>query len=368
VLLVVFGAGASYDSDPDHRPPPYVPNIRADDLPLREQHRPPLANRLFDNRPQFLQAMGTFPDCQPLIPHLRKPNVAVEQELARIQAEATLYTERHRQLAAIRYYIRLALWECQNRWQGVHQGITNYATFLDAIEPWRAEKKEHVCFVTFNYDFMLEEAMERVLRLHVKDMNSYITWQNYSLFKPHGSVNWGRVVKGIHNPSAAPSHFFGHLIETVRPDGASVTQEYQRCNLDMRPNPDTGAVLFPAISIPVENKDEFSCPPDHVTALRDLLPKVTKMITIGWRATEEDFLKMLLASRSVTVAGIRNPIELLVVTGSKDGAAQTVKNLAAYGLSQDLYQDPDRVRVTDGFTGLINNLQTLGLFLRTGLY
>ncbi|MFZ0296797.1 MAG: hypothetical protein WAM13_00475 [Candidatus Sulfotelmatobacter sp.] len=136
----------------------------------------------------------------------------------------------------------------------------------------------------------------------------------------------------------------------------------------MSPNPNSGAVLFPAISIPVENKDEFSCPPEHITALAGLLPKVTKMITVGWRATEENFLKMLLDSRSVTVAGIRNPIELLVVTGTKDGAVQTVRNLAAYGINQDLFQDPDRVRVADEFTGLISNLQTLGLFLRTGLF
>jgi hypothetical protein len=78
--------------------------------------------------------MGTFPECQPLIPHLRKPGVAVEQELARIQAEATGYPERYRQLAAIRYYLRLELWECQNRWRTVHQGATNYATLPDEIE------------------------------------------------------------------------------------------------------------------------------------------------------------------------------------------------------------------------------------------
>jgi hypothetical protein len=136
----------------------------------------------------------------------------------------------------------------------------------------------------------------------------------------------------------------------------------------MRPAPDTGGMLYPALSIPVEKKDEFSCPSEHVTALEAILPRVTKMITIGWRASEEEFLNMLLASRMVKVAGIRQPVELLVVTGSKEGAEQTVKNLAAYGVNQDMLSDPDRARITDGFTGLINNLDALGTFLRRGLY
>jgi hypothetical protein len=343
--------------------------MRADELPTLEENRPPLANRLFDNRPQFLAAMEAFPECRPLIPHLRRSGVAVERQLARLQVEANTYPERYPQLAAIRYYLRHSLWQCQERWRGVHRGITNYATLLDEIERWRIEKKENVCFVTFNYDFILEDAMAYVLHLQVKNIDSYFSWDNYSLFKPHGSINWGRVIEGMKNSARQnPSAFYQHILNSVRPNNSSVTQRYELCDINMKPKPDTDSMLFPAISIPVENKDEFSCPPEHITALEDLLPKVTKMITIGWRATEENFLKMLLASRSVTVAGIRNPIELLVVTGSKDGAVQTVRNLAAYGINQDLFQDADRVRVTDGFTGLINNLQTLGLFLRTGLF
>jgi hypothetical protein len=241
-------------------------------------------------------------------------------------------------------------------------------TLLDEIERWRAERKEYVCFVTFNYDLMLEEAMGRVLRLEIRDMDSYRKWENYSLFKLHGSVNWGRVVEGLSSEGGSPIRFYQHLIDTVIPGHPYVSERYMRCDIEMRPNPDPGVVLFPALSIPVEKKDEFSCPHAHVTALKEMLPEVTKMITIGWRATEERFLKMLLASRSEVIAGIRQPLELLVVTGSKEGAEQTVKNLAPYGVNQDLYQNPDRARVTAGFTGLINSLETLGVFLRKGLY
>lgn len=361
MLLVVFGAGASYDSDPDHPPRPgYSP-------PNIEYHRPPLANSLFDNRPQFLTAMQLFPECQPLIPRLRKEGVVVEQELAKIETEATEYPERHRQLTAIRYYLRSALLDCQNRWRGIHHGITNYATFLDEIERWRFQNNEQICFVTFNYDTMLEDSMAQVLHLQIRDMDSYRNWDNYSLFKLHGSLNWGRTIEGIKREIGAPSQFYSYLMKSPTP-GRIALGVYQLCDPQMRPQPDRGGMLYPALSIPVQKKDEFSCPYDHIRALAAILPKVTKMITIGWRASEDEFLKMLLASRSALVPGIRQAVQLLVVTGSKEGAEQTITNLAPCGVNQDLLPNPNRARVLDGFTGLINNSETLEFFLRTGLY
>jgi hypothetical protein len=176
------------------------------------------------------------------------------------------------------------------------------------------------------------------------------------------------VVEGFTRQSGWPIPPDQNIIDIVISNSSAVTGRYHLCSVDMRPNPDVGVVLYPALSIPVENKDAFSCPSGHVTALKGLLPKVTKMITIGWRATEEEFLKMLLASRSAVISGIRPTVELLVVTGSKDGAEQTVNNLAPYGVSQGPVPNPERARVTSGFTGLINNLERLELFLRKGLH
>lgn len=365
MLLVVLGAGASYDSDPD-RPPSYDPTTsRIENLPPNEQHRPPLANRLFDNRPQFLTAMQRFPDCLALIPHLRRSGVAVEKELSRLQAEASTYPERYRQLAAVRYYLHFALGQCQDRWRGIHGGVTNYLTFVDEIERWRYEKKETVCFVTFNYDTMLEEAMQRGLRLAVGSMDSYRSWQDYSLFKLHGSISWGRVVDGITDrPIQHGPYYYQRLIDMAVMGNSYISERYELCDLEMNPRqPGRGMVLFPALSIPLEQKDEFSCPSEHITALESLLPRVTKLITIGWRATEAEFLNMLLASTSVKMPGIRQPLELLVITGSEQGAEETVKNLNPYRQSYNYYRNAAKT-ATGGFTGLINDLSTLNHFLR----
>ena len=194
MLLVIFGAGASYDSVPDHPPPtPPLPAMRRFGLtgPF-EDDRPPLASQLFDNRKPFVQAMTHFPECKELIPSLRKPDVMVEQELAKIREQAKSYPRAHQELAAICYYLHFALWECQARWYDVHSGITNYAALLRAIDFWRSHSKEKICFVTFNYDTMLEAAMWQVLRFQAPLLDSYISQENYTLIKLHGSINWGR--------------------------------------------------------------------------------------------------------------------------------------------------------------------------------
>jgi hypothetical protein len=213
---------------------------------------------------------------------------------------------------------------------------------------------------------MLEEAMGRVLRLQIKDMNSYHSRENYTLFKLHGSVNWGLEVDGLKHPGNSAPYPYQNLIDLMTPGSPHLTKRYRLCDREMGPTPDR-VVVFPALSIPVEKKDEFSCPSEHVTALKGMLPNVTKMITIGWRATEAEFLNMLRDSRSAVISGIRPTVELLVVTGSKDGAEQTVNNLTPYGVSQGPIPNPDKARLTSGFTGLINNLETLGTFLRKGL-
>ena len=306
MLLVVFGAGASFDSV-HHLPAPGPPSEGL----LYWQERPPLANQLFDTRGIFVELMARFKECQALVPMLRQSGTSVEKKLAEFQEQAKTFPPAHRELAAVHYYLHFAVWTCQNQWYTRHRGVTNFRTLLREIERWRYEAKEQVCFVTFNYDTMLEEAIGPVLQLEVRDMDSYYTWENYSLFKLHGSVNWGRIVDGLSAGGGSPVRFYQHLINTVNPDNSCVTEEYMLCDIEMHPLQDPRVVLYPALSIPVEKKDEFSCPRTHVTALEAILPRVTKMITIGWRATEAEFLTRLHLSTTVPVPGIRRPVDLL---------------------------------------------------------
>jgi len=350
VLLVIFGAGASYDSVP-HLPPPANPTDaiqhRAD---LGREDRPPLANQLFENRPEFVRAMEQFKACLPLIPQLRKPGIAVEQELARVQEQAEVFPTVHRELAAIRYYLHLALWQCQRRWHNRHQGITNYATLLREIERWRFKSKEQVCYVTFNYDTMLEEAMWPVLGFEIRDLSGYTSLENYSLIKLHGSVNWGRELDGIGNPG---NYDCPRLIAEAA--DLKMSGRYRLVGGNYPMLRDGLLLVTPALAIPVDKKDEFSCPDTHVKALAELLPNVTKTLVIGWRATETKFLQML----NSRLTGLGKPIDVMIVSDGVNGAGETFRNLMQAGLHCSRQR-----KIEKGFTGLIHQLGLLEAFLR----
>ena len=313
MLLVVFGAGASYDSVP-HRPA---------DPPQRQPYRPPLANQLFDDRPLFVDAMRRFPQCQPVIPDLRNVSATagVEQVLSRFESEAEGYPERHKQLAAIKYYLHYALWECQQYWRSEHNGITCYKTLLDQIEKWRYRAKERVCLVTFNYDTMLEEALREFFHLKLGHLDHYLfEHDGYTIIKLHGSLNWGRELDTTFVPGTVPTTDL--IIESAAQ--LQISTRYRIVNSHPMLVQD-GHVLFPALAIPVENKDSFECPDYHVKALRDSLSDVNKILTIGWRAKEADFLEML------QTLGPR-PRRLMIISGSQTYAKETYQNLAGQGM------------------------------------
>lgn len=352
MLLVIFGAGASYDSVP-HLPPPapgasaqnnWTPTVQRTPSAY-EQFRPPLANQLFEDRSLFVDAMQAFPECMPIIPLLRGV-LPVEQQLAALELQEKTYPARRSQLLAIRFYLHTVLWQCQMQWQTHHKGINNYATFLDAIERWRHENGETVCCVTFNYDTMLEAAMTQVLGLSFDHFGRYITDPRYQLVKLHGSIDWGLEVEIPSAPTSARQ-----LLEQA--ESLRVSARFRKADLNVTFDDRTAG--FPALAIPVEKKSEFMCPPDHIQVLGNSLSRVTKIVTIGWRATEQHFLKML----HERLTGVSDDVDVMIISGNSAGANETLKNFGMHTASSG-----KRALLDNGFTGLIGQIGYLEGFLR----
>jgi len=177
MLMVIFGAGASYDSYPDRPPEHYGRHTNV--------FRPPLANELFLDIPEFRAISKRFDRCQPLIPYLAaKTNV--EEILEQFRGETERNEERRRQLLAIEYYIRDLIQTCQIKWLAATHGVTNYRTFLDQVRVF-----PEICFVTFNYDTLLEEALAGI-DVHFRRIRDYASVHNLMVFKLHGSIDWKR--------------------------------------------------------------------------------------------------------------------------------------------------------------------------------
>jgi len=289
MLMVVFGAGASFDSCPTY--PPGTQPLRNPDI-SNHHGRPPLANELFEDRPVFAGILERFPECAPIVPslrHLKDNNLEAVLESLRNQAQD--YPRRRRQLASVQCYIHQALSAAQQQWHQVSQGITNYKTLLDEIERLNGPGGA-VCLVTFNYDTLLEDAL-RLFNLPITGLDDYTKNQTiYKVFKLHGSLDWVHKVQ-----SDARFEMSGNsdqvLLQIIEHwDDVRLSDSFLFSPNDVAGQA-KGAPTFPAIAIPVTTKQTYECPKAMVDELTALLPKVKRILTVGWRATEEHFLNLL---------------------------------------------------------------------------
>lgn len=305
MLMVVFGAGASFDSSPD-----YPPHVSAS----LEQNRLPLANRLFDNRPIFVEALDQFYQCKPIVPKLRGC-ASIETVLGEIERQANNYDRGTRELAAIRCYLQRAIRECERAWRETTRGITNHLTLLREIERTR-KGNEPVCLVTFNYDTLLETALGD-LGLPIQTMDDYTdVSRTFQLFKLHGSVNWANEIETslpANVNQGNPMSVLQYVINNA--PVVKIAGRFVVCSASNMGVAD-GRPVFPAIAIPVERKQVFQCPGQMVDALTAQLPGVTKIIAIGWRAKEDHFLGLLKQH-------LRRGAYLCVIAGSTKDAEDT---------------------------------------------
>jgi hypothetical protein len=189
MLMVILGAGASYDSSPDNPPNKEAPNA----IP----ERPPLANRLFSNVGEMAAWRMQFPDIFPLISELQgDEHRSVEQALEKLDSESATNPLRVKQLTAIRFYLKSVFTTLIPKWLQHTQGVTNYLGLLDQISNHHAQNPGPVLLVTFNYDTLIEHALGQGEEGQTfNSMADYVSGDKFRLYKLHGSSNWGRVVK-----------------------------------------------------------------------------------------------------------------------------------------------------------------------------
>jgi hypothetical protein len=290
MLMVIFGAGASYDSSPDFPSPPTQ-------LLQREFWRPPLAYQLFLDKHGAFGEIVANPNYRRLLPILRRlrypSSGSVEEELetllAEASAEANSSSERKRPLFAVRYYLHDLLLKVSDEWLKHTSGVTNYAELLDQIQQLTAGQP--VCLVTFNYDLLRDRALLSFDYKRTDPENEpLLAHPTFRLFKPHGSVDWARYV------DVAPNTRLGieQIIEQA--NTIKLTNTYIRADATHPSSIHTfERPIAPAIAVPVQTKTEnsFEWPQSHRATLEQHLPSVTKILIIGWQAKEAHFLEML---------------------------------------------------------------------------
>lgn len=316
MLLVIFGAGASFDSVPFLHPNVY-----------NGPDRPPLADQLFESRASFLDAMSRYPRIKAIIPRLL--GGSVENKLEELLREGAKNHERLKQLTAVRYYLQDIVRRCQDDWLGRSKGITNYRSLLDEVEGWRQSANvSEVFLVTFNYDTILENALaeDNQIRFRARTTADYVSGQ-YKVIKPHGSINWTHHISQHRGPPGRPRNY-DELIDQLINSADSLRID-PSIDVDLDAERDL-VPRIPAIVIPVEAKSEYECPKEHLQQLWQYLPKVKLMMTIGWRANEKSFVDRL-------VLGLPSDLRTLVVSSGAPSADERVKHLQTEGLRGEIF-------------------------------
>jgi hypothetical protein len=286
-----------------------------------------LAKALFEQRRAFDTAATNFPACRPVLAQLRAVSEIgggeIESRLRELQAQADGYPERARHITAVRFYLQEILEFCSTQWLQRTAGITNYVLLIDLLALWRHAHASKVLIVTFNYDTLIEGALEDVLNIRFDHIGNYVARDDFTLLKPHGSVNWGREAEwpfdeltyGLQARQTICNHAEELEISEDFSVLVSIDSVFER--RDGRPP----IVQYPAIAIPVDRKSRFECPAEHLRILADLLPAVDQILIVGWRATEEHFLHILRDQLG------EKPREILVVSESEESAKATSSNL-----------------------------------------
>ena len=280
-IMVIAGAGASFDSIPSRRPGA-----------VAHPSRPPLGDDLFAAREMFETMQREMPHVMQIVPFLqdRADGESVEDVLARFAAQVETNRHREIQLAAARFYIQAIIWHIEQAWYRERPVPTNMMALLDQIEAARGNRTRPV-FVTFNYDRLIEHALENRGQ-HFGTLDDYVRPGATNVFKLHGSVNWARPV-GLYDINAhggLPWEVARHICNRAadfRPTGSFRIQD------DVPLARIQQTLTIPAIAIPLKKKTTFECPEDHVARLREQLKHVRAIVTIGWRGAEQHFLRLL---------------------------------------------------------------------------
>jgi hypothetical protein len=348
MLMVIFGAGASYDSAQAYRLP-RAPGGTANfgiGLPATDPGgpwRPPLAKDLFLDPHHVLgDIVEKYGKLSHILPYLREPSDgrSLEQMLESLQEEGKTNPETQRELLSVRFYLCDLMNTVTKEWSARTNGTTNYAPLIREILRFN-DGSERVCLVTFNYDLLLDRALY-TFAFNPREPDGFLdSHPILKLFKLHGSADWSRLVTLPHGIRLAPQH----LIEQA--DTIQVSDKFVRANAtDPRQANNFPQPLIPAVAIPVQTKSEqsFECPLAHRTYLMEMLPEITKILIVGWQAKEAHFLGMLRSN-------LPRLQHVMVVGANAEDAARTLR----YFMSEIRLSVPNASVGKLGFTSFVVN-------------
>lgn len=166
----------------------------------------------------------------------------------------------------------------------------NYATLVS--ETSRSDISE-VAYITLNYDLFLETALNRENGQIFNSIDDYIpTDKNWIYAKLHGSINWGKKIKA--QALRNNGDHINALLDNVERLSLETDLEAEiEIDASYKERPSHVLHMYPAMTVPVDNKYEFNCPTSHINRLKAFLKDCTNFLIIGVSGKDKDLLDLL---------------------------------------------------------------------------
>jgi hypothetical protein len=173
---------------------------------------------------------------------------------------------------------------------------------------------EKVLFVSLNYDLLLEAALERYDGHEFATVDSYVSDQKkWILIKPHGSVNWARILENCPKYGEGLFRAPSDLQEApVFAPGLKVVRWNRHSHDFYIPRSNEGGYLYPEIVLPVDRPKAFvatcdnflligfSAHDDDILGLLKAIPARSRLIIVSRGDAREIFLRMCSVVPSLT--------------------------------------------------------------------
>lgn len=306
--IIILGAGASHDYiDPERRFDP-------------RSSRPPLTNSLFDPAKfggflkEYLKAQKLSSEA---ISFLESGKGTLEDYLSFVEKKSKENPDRIKQLIEFQFYLQKIFKNISQKYG--HEANNNYKHMLQKIED---TKTKDVCFVNFNYDFLLEENFDFI----DESLSSYIN-NPIKIIKIHGSCNWCWHFETLYDISGLefPKYIINEMDDFNPPKRRTFyahninDEDYSYLKTISAGSAERRYfALRPCIAIPIAGKN-WVCPDDHMEALRDFLRKTDRILIIGWKAADSEILSLM---QEEFKGGNNSPV--VTVVSSNVGSAEEI--------------------------------------------
>lgn len=185
---------------------------------------------------------------------------------------------------------------------GYSRDIGGHAERYDALVDELLKLSTSIHFVSLNYDVLLDNCLSPHFPL--REINDYVVMRsgtrvkNWSLIKPHGSINWFVEVAQRFDPrSPEPGIRIPHGPISCLPSDAF---DLNALRGTVPGAPQAGAKHYPSLALPEGSKDRLTLPAGHLHFFKSVLQAAQQvdLLVLGYSAVDTEVLALIKDGRA----------------------------------------------------------------------